>query len=261
MENLAKALVAVQKVITNAPKNAINPFFKSKYTDLATAVNHCRPVLAEHGLAIIQLLDNLDGKPAIRTALIHESGENKAGIMPMDLPSDPQKAGSYITYMRRYSYLAMVGIAPEDDDANAAASKTVPPKQPSPSSDTPKVKAKKRLEALIGKTDNVTREQIKAATGKASMNDFTQFEMEAMTKNWDKTTAKIVAWQKAQDQAETLMKEEDEDQDWIGPTPSPCPREGGPVAKTRCKDCAELKDCPGWEPNESAGSGSSDIPF
>lgn len=121
MGELEKALVAVQLVITNAPTNTVNPYFKSKYTDLATAVNHCRPILAEHGLAIIQTFDGPPEAPVIVTRLLHTSGEYIEGRLAMKpVKADPQSIGSLLTYGRRYSYLAMVGIAPEDDDANSA---------------------------------------------------------------------------------------------------------------------------------------------
>ena len=121
MGELEKALVEVQKTITNAPTNSENPFFKSKYTDLATAINHCRPKLAEHGLAIIQTFDGTAENPIIVTRLLHTSGEFIEGRLAMKpVKADPQSIGSLLTYGRRYSYLAMVGIAPEDDDANSA---------------------------------------------------------------------------------------------------------------------------------------------
>jgi len=139
MEQIAKALVEVQAEITNAPKNATNPYFESKYTDLATAVNHCRPVLAKHGLAIIQRFGHIEGKPTLYTDLIHESGEVISGELPIVMDANPQKAGSYITYMRRYSYLAMVGIAPEDDDGNSAVSKKKKDKAPPPPGEKPEL--------------------------------------------------------------------------------------------------------------------------
>ena len=122
---LAEALVAVQLEITNAPTNAENPFFKSRYTDLATAVNHCRPILAKHGLAIVQTFGGTAEEPIIFTTLIHKSGQvfTSDGLCMKPVKPDPQAVGSLLTYGRRYSYLAMVGIAPEDDDANKASGK------------------------------------------------------------------------------------------------------------------------------------------
>jgi hypothetical protein len=45
-------------------------------------------------------------------------------------PSDPQKMGGAITYYRRYSLLALLGLAPEDDDGNAASKPAPPAKAP-----------------------------------------------------------------------------------------------------------------------------------
>lgn len=140
MDKIAKALVAVQSEITNAPKESKNPFFNSTYTDLATAVNHCRPVLAKHGLAIYQTFDGTFDAPIIVTTLLHESGEQIQGRLQMKpVKADPQSLGALLTYGRRYSYLAIVGIAPEDDDAQSAMpAKTKAakePEQPKPPTD------------------------------------------------------------------------------------------------------------------------------
>ena len=128
INELAKALVAAQGEFSAVPKGSDNPFFKSKYADLPDVVKHAGPVLSKHGLAVsqfIELVETADGSSydALRTYLIHESGQFITHVMRLHLPkSDPQGQGSAVTYARRYSYMAVLGLVSDvDDDGNAAS--------------------------------------------------------------------------------------------------------------------------------------------
>ena len=126
MENLGKALNEFQAELVTVGKNSDNPFFKSKYADLAEIMKQAQPVLTKHGLSVLQLLDNLDGKPALTTIVLHTSGEMQKGTIPLVLAKDdPQGVGSAVTYMRRYGYAAALQIViDEDDDGNKASAPT-----------------------------------------------------------------------------------------------------------------------------------------
>lgn len=129
---LAAALSKAQGEMENADKSSNNPFFGSKYADLAEVINTARPVLAKHGLSVVQL-PGFDGSTVtLENVILHESGEWIAAMsgapMPVMtkkdgtvLPPSPQGVGSAITYLRRYSLAAMCLIAQEDDDAEAAS--------------------------------------------------------------------------------------------------------------------------------------------
>lgn len=122
---LAAALSQAQLKLRAVPKNAVNPYFKSKYADLASVIESSREVLAEFGLAITQFSSPID-PPCIClvTTLMHKSGEWISGKMILRAKSDsPQDMGSCITYARRYSLSAMLNIASEEDDDGNAASK------------------------------------------------------------------------------------------------------------------------------------------
>lgn len=121
---LAQALLAAQAEFSAVPKGSDNPFFKSKYAALPDVVKHTTPVLAKHGLGVSQFVDNVNGEDALTTYLIHSSGEFISHSMLLHLvKDDPQAQGSAITYARRYSYMACLGlVADEDDDGNAASS-------------------------------------------------------------------------------------------------------------------------------------------
>lgn len=123
LAELFKALAAAQLEIENAQVNVDNEFLKTKYADLASVLDAVRKPLASNGLALTQLTDDPgNGVLGIRTILAHESGQTLVDHITMAPPKlDPQGIGSCRTYMRRYSILAICGIAgAADDDAEAA---------------------------------------------------------------------------------------------------------------------------------------------
>ena len=118
---LAAALSKAQADITGALKDSSNPFFKSKYADLASCWDACRKQLAANGLSVIQTTQMTEQGLMLVTTLAHSSGEWIAGQMPvLTKDNSPQGQGSGITYARRYALAAIVGLAQIDDDAEAA---------------------------------------------------------------------------------------------------------------------------------------------
>ena len=119
---LAKALAVAQGKITGALKDSDNPFFKSRYADLASVWDACRSALSANGIAVIQMPEHSDSGVAIVTTLAHASGQWMRSTLPLT-PKDhsPQAMGSAITYGRRYALAAAVGVAQVDDDGNAAS--------------------------------------------------------------------------------------------------------------------------------------------
>ena len=118
---LAAALSKAQADITGALKDSSNPFFKSKYADLASCWDACRKQLAANGLSVIQTTQMTEQGLMLVTTLAHASGEWIAGQMPvLTKDNSPQGQGSGITYARRYALAAIVGLAQIDDDAEAA---------------------------------------------------------------------------------------------------------------------------------------------
>jgi hypothetical protein len=116
---LAAALVALEAEIQNPKNTATNPFLKNKYAPLNDLLTEYRPLMAKHGLAIVQLPAGED-RVGVTTMLIHQSGEWVADTVEMTVhdekgKSNAQVAGSIITYLRRYAVSAVLGIASEDD--------------------------------------------------------------------------------------------------------------------------------------------------
>lgn len=118
--NLAKALVASQSEMTDAVKDAKNPFFKSKYADLNSVREAIMPALTKNKLAVFQPVILLDsGKSVIRTTVLHESGESYTADTEVVCAkvNDPQAYGSAISYARRYGLQSMFNVGAVDDDA------------------------------------------------------------------------------------------------------------------------------------------------
>lgn len=121
---LAEALSKAQGEMSDATKDASNPFFKSKYADLASVRAACRKEFAQNGLAVVQLPTVIEGKLVLEYALLHSSGEYiSSGLEMNPTKNDPQGIGSAITYARRYTLAALAGVATEDDDGNSASAK------------------------------------------------------------------------------------------------------------------------------------------
>ena len=128
--SLAKALCNVQSQLEGAKKDSLNPYFKAKYADLASVWDACRDLLGRNELAVAQTSSVIEGRDlVVDTTLMHSSGEWISGQLAVPLTKqDPQGIGSAITYARRYALSAIVGISPEDDDAEAATSRPKPAK-------------------------------------------------------------------------------------------------------------------------------------
>lgn len=118
---LAGALAKAQAVMEGASKDAMNPHFRSKYADLASIREACIGPLTANGLSVAQFPQADGARVTVRTLLMHSSGEFLEGELSATARDEgPQGIGSVITYLRRYALAAIAGVAPEDDDAEAA---------------------------------------------------------------------------------------------------------------------------------------------
>lgn len=118
----AEALAAAQAEMKNAPLNRENPHFRSRYADLAAIRDATIPILAKHGLALLQRTECTSDGFFLITEMRHVSGAVVQSVWPLPQSDKPQTVGSALTYARRYTWAAMCGIAAEedDDDGNAA---------------------------------------------------------------------------------------------------------------------------------------------
>ena len=131
INELASALAKAQAEMPLAEASSTNPFFKSKYTDMASFIKASRPTLTKYGLSvsqfIIQRSDNASQKvetnQQLKTMLLHASGQYLSSVANITPPkTDIQSLGSYLTYLRRYMYAAIIGCVSgnEDDDGESA---------------------------------------------------------------------------------------------------------------------------------------------
>ena len=120
-KDLFAALAKAQGEMRGAEKDGNNPHFKSSYATLASVWDACRAPLSKNGLAIVQTLEKSESGWIVETLLTHSSGEFISGSCPVvSAQQSMQSLGSGLTYARRYSLMAIVGLAPEDDDGENA---------------------------------------------------------------------------------------------------------------------------------------------
>lgn len=128
MIELIKALIKAKAEFQPVEKDKLNPHFKTRYASLDSVLDAVTPALCKHGLVIVQPLQS--GR-ILNTHLYHESGEVLTSTFELPDISDIQKIGSCLTYARRYSVCALLGItADEDNDGNTGKGGDKPASNP-----------------------------------------------------------------------------------------------------------------------------------
>lgn len=136
-DHLSAALARAQGEMRAALKDSSNPHFKSSYADLASVWDAWRAAGSRNGLAVVQSAQRTERGVRSCAMLKHESGQWIAPE-PLTLPlskDDAQGTGSAITYGRRYVLSALVGVAPDEDDGEAAVGRgeaALAPSKPQP---------------------------------------------------------------------------------------------------------------------------------
>ena len=153
INELAAALSKAQGEMQAAVKDKVNPFFKSSYADLGSVWDAARPVLSKYGLCIMQTTEmTSDGSKIIMvTTLAHTSGQWMKSFLPLNpAKNDSQGIGASITYLRRYSLSAIVGVVcDEDDDGETACGRG------NGSKPTQTQQTQQNVNAKVGKTEVV----------------------------------------------------------------------------------------------------------
>lgn len=132
-DKIAAALKVAQDNLGDVKKNATNPHFKSKYADLGAVLDAVWPALEKAGIALLQppagrIASDNEYYVVVETVLLHTSGQRCWSQLTLPVSkSDPQGAGSAITYGRRYAVQSFFGLTAEDDDGNAASRRPAPP--------------------------------------------------------------------------------------------------------------------------------------
>ncbi|WP_437770650.1 ERF family protein [Arthrobacter sp. KNU40] len=122
--SIAKAIIAIQAKVQALEKTAKNDHFKNAYAPLEEVMEAALPLITKHKLGLMQWPVTKDGKHYLHTVLLHETGANlQADIELLLVKQDPQGLGSAITYTRRQTVMAILGLSAkgEDDDGNKAS--------------------------------------------------------------------------------------------------------------------------------------------
>lgn len=128
------AFVVAQAEIDGVVKNRDNPYFNSRYADLAAIIEVVRASFKKHELGFTQDVMSDDTSVTCITTIVHVSGERHK-FEPYRLPvaqKTPQAFGSATTYSRRYSLQAAAGIACEEDDDGNEGSRGATAVRPEP---------------------------------------------------------------------------------------------------------------------------------
>ncbi len=211
INELAAAMAKAQGEIEGVTKDKSNPAFRSKYADLGAVWDAIRAPLAKNGLAVVQFPRRVEGAIEVETILMHSSGQFLSDVLafPLSKP-DAHGHGSAITYARRFALSAVCGVAPVDDDGNAATGK---------------------VGGVMGAANNAmdeARADIVAATGNGTSAYQVNKDKKSATKpkmtpkEWADSAIQILntcatldsvnVWWKTNDKALTALQEKDEAQ-------------------------------------------------
>ena len=127
--SLAKGLIAAHKAIdSGVGKNALNETCGRNYADLGAVINAVKGALNDAGIVVIQspTASTSDGYVHLTTRFVHETGEWMEDTCTAPMPQlDPQGFGTAISYLRRYTLAAMMGLYQRDDDGQSSATSGV----------------------------------------------------------------------------------------------------------------------------------------
>ena len=122
-KEVSSALVEALSELQNPTFDSVNPHFNSKFLSLAGMLNAVKPVLAKHGLVMLQPASTMNGMVQVQTVFLHVSGQQIAFPalgLPISDKTSAQACGAIVTYLRRFSACSALGVAGEsDDDGNA----------------------------------------------------------------------------------------------------------------------------------------------
>lgn len=123
------ALLKVKEKLQAVIKDSNNPFYKSKYATLESHLLEVEPLLAENGLLLLQptVYNDLTNMNSVESNIYHSSGQFVSASLAITATGlDAQKIGASVTYYRRFTLGALLGIINADDDGNTASNKVNP---------------------------------------------------------------------------------------------------------------------------------------
>ena len=183
-KNIYAALVAAQQEFGQVKKGSTNPAFRSKYADLADVAGVVIPTLSVHGVAVLHYMTG-ENLSAMRTEFFHAtSGTRVYCDVPLIVDKqNMQGMKSATTYAKRIGLESLSGIAPEDDDGNAAA------KAPPRAAVAPAVISAEQFMAIRNKAElaGVDQAKICAAANVKELHELPSKDFAAIMKRLQKT--------------------------------------------------------------------------
>lgn len=261
--DLIQALCKVQQELKPVLKNQEADIgrFKYAYADLSQVLEQAMPILNKHGIALIQTIENdrASGHIELHTILAHTSGQNITSKAPLILKENtPQALGSAITYMRRYSLMAMIGmVAQEEDDDGAVATRPIqtPQRQTPPPQAIPNLapKAQKPLIQPSNPDIKAKVEGVPRTFSGPSEKQIKRFFAIAKSRGWTDQSAMDYVDTRFKKPIQALNKDEYEDAcNWV--------QNNSPTAEATKLYKKELDNLPPFDRNEPM-PGDDDIPF
>lgn len=182
---ISLAMSKVQREVESVRKNAVNPFLKSKYADIASIIESIKEPMAINELAYWQFPASMGNQIGVETLISHSSGEWISGLF--FLPQKPGKEGltpqtalSSVTYARRGALVGILGLSTEDDDGHAASQGRKQQKNLKELAFTDtKVKMLKAFNDL-----SVTTERVLSAVGVSSIEEVGEADVTALKMNY-----------------------------------------------------------------------------
>ncbi len=226
LNELFTAMSKAQGEISNAKKSKTG-VHRSTYADLAGVMDCARGPLSKNGLTVIQIIDQTPemntSEAYLITTLGHISGQWIKARVRLDFSKDVHSSASQITYMKRYSFCAIVGIATEDDDGHKAASSYQAPKPkqyqkpaiPKQENTVPKISPKQvqKLTMMVG-TDKEAIQYLSKYLGSRSVNDIPPQDFVTIVQNCNQIIDKNKEKTKQEEQEEFKNKNEDLQEEW-----------------------------------------------
>jgi hypothetical protein len=120
-DNIYSALAKAQATYSVAHKSGYNPHYKSYFSTFEDLVLASRESLTREGLSITQYVETEYDKEYLWTNLMHYTKEHIASKVQIHVKdkTDIQKFGSAITYLKRYMYASICGIATSEHDEDS----------------------------------------------------------------------------------------------------------------------------------------------
>ena len=193
IKEIAAALAAFQAEVKDPARDGQNPHFRSKYVQIDGLLAAVRPMLAKHGLSIVQSIGGDGQNISVTTEIMHTSGEwiRTDALVMKAVKQDPQGAGSCATYGRRYGLSAALGVAwDDDDDGNEALTPTKKSKAPTKADALKKIaeQAKKQ-----GVSSDDMKEIMKRQYNKTASKDLTDAEVADLSENFIQYAKELIA--------------------------------------------------------------------